>query len=230
MRSHSVCKLALALLVLSLADCSSARQPTSDYLKDTWGIQLSDFSGDFEVDTEGTQIHTSTGRITVDGLGTSEISVQTTVQPVAQGGETTLYVYHLDGSQERYFVYDQVHDDIEFGTPTQGVAVGRNPDGTYQVWAYDNANKDQELQVQNGFEALKVVEQYNEYKTISPYIFLTAFAVAHTSAPEARSVINCLADNTADAPVVCDLFKEFCDCAACLVLKRQGACGLCPKL
>ena len=29
---------------------------------------------------------------------------------------------------------------------------------------------------------------------------------------------------------VCSLFREFCDCAACLVLDRQGACEPCPGL
>ena len=27
-----------------------------------------------------------------------------------------------------------------------------------------------------------------------------------------------------------EIFKEFCDCAACLVLDRRGACDLCPEL
>lgn len=35
--------------------------------------------------------------------------------------------------------------------------------------------------------------------------------------------------DTAAIPVVCGSFKEFCDCAACLVLKRQGACAQCPS-
>jgi hypothetical protein len=82
--------------------------------------------------------------------------------------------------------------------------------------------------VPNGFEALKLVEQYNAFKTISPYILLTAVAVGHTSTPEARVPTKC--SDTAATPVVCDIFKEFCDCAACLVLNRKGACSQCPKL
>jgi len=229
MRIHSRCRLAAVLLALCLAYCAGEPNPVPEYLKNTWGIRLSGFSGDYEVGGDGTQIYTSTGKTSVDGLGEKEVLVQTTVQPVAQGGEVVAYVSNPDGSEERYFVYDQSRSDIEIGSPAQGVAVALNPDGTYQVWTYARNGKEGELQVPNGFEALKIVAQYNELKTISPYIFLTAFALAHTSAPEARAP-NSAESNAAATPVVCELFKEFCDCAACLVLNRQGTCARCPKL
>ena len=151
---------------------------------------------------------------------------------MAKGGDTTLFVSNLDGSDERYFLYDQVNNYITIGGLTKGAAVSKNPDGSYDVWAFDGPdNKNQDLTVPNGFEALKIVEQYNEFKTISPYILLPAFASAHTPASEARNVSDCTSSSrSASAPVVCEIFKEFCDCAACLVLKRQGACAQCPKL
>ena len=37
-------------------------------------------------------------------------------------------------------------------------------------------------------------------------------------------------DYRAGKTPVCSLFREFCECAACLVLDRQGACGPCPGL
>ena len=62
-----------------------------------------------------------------------------------------------------------------------------------------------------------------------PYLLLTAFAAAQNATPEAR--VGLFAKpNTAAPPPVCEIFKEFCDCAACLVLDRQGACDLCPNL
>ncbi|MGB1014879.1 MAG: hypothetical protein ACPG4T_12145 [Nannocystaceae bacterium] len=106
--------------------------------------------------------------------------------------------------------------------------MSKNPDGTYDVWAFDGDNMDQFVTVENGYRALKIVEEYNEFKEISPFILLTGFAVAHTALPEARLPIYCT--DTAETPPVCDIFREFCDCAACLVLEREGACEPCPDL
>lgn len=149
---------------------------------------------------------------------------------MAQGGDTTLFVKNLDGSNERYFLYDQVKNYITIGDLTKGVAVSKNPDNTYEVWAFNGNNMDQFLMVPNGLAALRLVEQYNEFKTISPYILLTAFASAQAAGPEARFAVNCSLSNSAATPPVCDIFKEFCDCAACLVLNRRGACAQCPGL
>jgi len=106
------------------------------------------------------------------------------------------------------------------------------PDETYDVWAFDGETKEQYLTVPNGYEALKVVEAYNEFKTISPHILLMAIAAAHTPVPEARLQVTCNTglDRVAASTPVCDIFKEFCDCAACLVLDRNGACDRCPEL
>lgn len=229
MRSIHSLGLVSALLSFALSGCGGRDDQVPAYLKNTWGIELSGFTGDFEVANDGTQTYSGSARITVDGLGASNIQTQTLVSPMSQGGDTTLFVSNSDGSQERYFLYALAQNYITIGdTKDKGVAVSKNGDGTYEVWAFDGGNKDQFLTVPNGYEALKLVEQYNEFKTISPYILLAAFAVAHTSPPEARTPSSCT--NTAATPVVCELFKEFCDCAACLVLKRQGACTLCPKL
>lgn len=227
MRFNPLCVFVSACLVLSLAGCGESN-PVVSYLKSTWGISVTGFTGDLEVAGDGTQRYEGTGRITVDGLGTKELRSTTLVSPMAQGGDVTFFVSNLDGSDERYFLYDQAQSYITIGDLTKGVAVSKNPAGTYEVWAFDGDAKDQSLTVPNGFEALRLVEQYNSFKTISPYILLTAIAVGHTSTPEARVAIHC--GDTAATPVVCDIFKEFCDCAACLVLNRKGACGQCPTL
>lgn len=225
--SLPACTLAAALWALSLGGCGDDN-PVPAYLKDTWGIRITGFTGDLAVAADGTQSYDGTGRITVDGLGTKELKSTTLVSPMAQGGDVTLFLSNLDGSDERYFLYDQVQSYITVGDLQKGVAVSRNPNGSYEVWAFDGDNKDRFLTVPDGFEALRLVEQYNSFKTISPYILLAAVAVGHTSTPEARVPVRC--SDTAATPVVCDIFKEFCDCAACLVLNRQGACSQCPKL
>lgn len=73
MRFHSSCRLAAVLLALCLAHCAGEPNPVPEYLKNTWGIRLSGFSGDYEVGGDGTQIYTSTGKTSVDGLGEKEV-------------------------------------------------------------------------------------------------------------------------------------------------------------
>jgi len=233
MRSLPVCTLAFVTLALALVGCSSAPQSdpaVANYLKTTWGIELSGYSQHSNTADDGTQTYSFTGKITVDGLGSNDFQSQTIIPPMSQGSDTTLTVANSDGSDERYFLYDQVQNYITIGDYTKGVAVSKNPDNSYEVWAFNGTTKDQFLTVPNGLEALKQVELYNGFKTISPYILLTAFASAHNAAPAARMTYSWRLSNAAAPPVVCDIFKEFCDCAACFVLKRQGACTQCPGL
>lgn len=84
---------------------------------------------------------------------------------------------------------------------------------TYDVWAFDGDTMDTLTTVNNGFEALRLVEEYNEFTEISPFILLTAFAVAHGPAPEARAADIPISNGVAGATAVCDIFKELCDCA-----------------
>ena len=69
--------------------------------------------------------------------------------------------------------------------------MSKNPDDTYDVWAFDGDDMDQYLTVPNGYEVLKLVEQYNDFKSISPYLLLTAFAAAHGPQHEARGGLIC---------------------------------------
>ena len=204
-------------------------QTLAEYLKSNWGIVVSDFDVDtFIVDDDGTQTLIDDGVITVEGLGSQELSTMTIIDPVASGGQVSFFVSNTDLSDERYFLFDPVENYVTIGDLTRGVAVSKNPDSTYDVWAFDGDAMDQFLTVPNGYEALKLVEQYNDFKTISPYIMLMALAAAHTTVPEARTPTSC--GDTAASPPVCEIFKEFCDCAACLVLDRMDTCDLCPDL
>ncbi len=225
-------------LFAALAACSTDAGDTSgggdktvaEYLKQSWGIELTQFdNAEVLVGEDGTQVHSDDGVITVEGLGEYEVSTETIISPASQGGQVSFFVSNLDLSDQRYFLYDQVENYITIGDLTRGVAVSKNPDNTYDVWAFDGDAMDSFSTVPNGYEALKVVEQYNDFKTLPPYLLLTAFAAAQNATPEAR--VGLFAKpNTAAPPPVCEIFKEFCDCAACLVLDRQGACDLCPNL
>jgi len=230
----------IACLTLALAACAdddaadtAVDNALPEYLKNTWGIVVTDFTvDDFMVEADGTQVLIDDGTITVDGLGAAKVSTITLIDPAASGGAVSYLVSSADLSEERYFIYNRLENYVVFGDFTRGVAVMKNPDETYDVWAFDGDNKEQYVTVPNGYEALKVVEAYNEFRSISPHILLMAIAAAHTPVPEARTQIFCSGglDRVAAATPVCDIFKEFCDCAACLVLERNGACDSCPAL
>lgn len=242
MRRHKpwIMSLTLAAGVAGMLSCAPPSgedegapqdQTLPDYLDDVWGIRIDGFDETEEIleGDDGTILITGVGTITVDGLGSSELSTETIISPQELGGDVTFFVSNLDGSEQRYFLYDVDENYITIGDLVKGVAVSGNPDGTYEVWAFDGDTQDMFVTVEDGYQALQMVEQYNGFTDISPYIMLMAFAVAHTPAViEARTPSSCT--NTASEPTVCDIFKEFCDCAACLVLDRQGACEPCPEL
>lgn len=207
------------------------------YLKDTWGITVSGFRETWveEQQQDGTLTATGTGKIAVDGLGEQALSTNTAVIPDEFGTTTSFFVSLPDGSDERYFLYDRMNNYVTIGNAndSQSVVISANPDKTYQV---DTAIGDAWTTVgtnMTGFQALQEVEKYNEFKSISPHIFLMAFAAAHTpSTFESRIQVFCNGglERVAAAPAVCSIFKEFCDCAACSVLNKQGACSACPEL
>jgi len=94
--------------------------------------------------------------------------------------------------------------------------------------------------LENGYEAILVIEDHNEFKDASPRILLAAYVAALTpSGLEARMPSGQFGEglpdvpkktDDAEGPGVCLIFSEFCQCAACLVLDRRGECGQCPEL
>ena len=118
MRFHPLCVFASACLVLSLAGCGESN-PVVSYLKSTWGISITGFTGDLEVAGDGTQRYEGTGRITVEGLGTKELRSTTLVSPMAQGGDVQAVVSNAktaDGtgliiSSSRAILYASGGDD-----------------------------------------------------------------------------------------------------------------------
>jgi hypothetical protein len=203
------------------------------YLKDTWGITISGFRSSYmqSIAEDGTISVTGKGKVIIDGLGEQELATNTVVIPDEFGTTTSFFVSLPDGSEERYFLYDRMNNYVTIGNAndSQSVIVSANPDKTYQV---DTAIGDAWTTVgtnMTGYQALLEVEKYNQFKTITPHVFLLAFAAAHTpSTFESRVAVHC--SDTAVAPAVCSIFKEFCDCAACSVLSKQGACSACPEL
>lgn len=236
----------LALSGCASDDDTSPAEPEDlvrAHLIDTWGISTSGFDTwdgtQFEFAADGTATAFGEGTIHVRGLGAADVIVTEIVEPASAGGMTTLHVSLADGSSERTFEYVPEWGGIAFGGEEDGVAIDANPDGTYDVFTYDETFPFLEgeptsapVTVEDGVEALWYLREYGDIETASPYVFLFAFALAHSPAYEARFQVKCNMNTSSIAaqPAVCDVFKDFCDCAACFVLGRAGACEFCPEL
>lgn len=235
---HAIPVVVMGLVTLLGAGCSSDEpedSPMAIYLRETWGIRIAGFEDwdgtQFVIAADGVAEAQGIGIIDVAGFGTEEIIVEEEVYPQAQGGDTTVLVALADGSDERYFRYNPVENYILIGNEDQGVAIDNNEDGTYTLWTYVGDEEEQPHSVGSGFEALLLADEFAGLSEISPHVLLMAFAMAHSPTYEARIQVFCSGGlDQSSQPVVCEIFEEFCECAACLVLGRQGVCDECPEL
>lgn len=221
-----------------LSSIPTGGDPLVTYLDETYGIRVSGLKATLEttVEEDGAIVTTGLATLDVDGLGSRVMDIEEYIYSEA-AGEIVLAVAEDESGDERYFEVNLDESWVAFSNyltedRVRGVAVGRNVDGSYTVWKFDDevdGGRDREEIVDDGYEALQIVQEYAEFNTITPHVMLMAIALAHTEMPEARTPSSCT--NTALGPPVCALFKEFCDCAACSVLGQTGgACSLCPKL
>lgn len=199
------------------------------YLRNTWGITIRGFDDwkQYKQD-DGSTYAGGTATITVDGLGKQELRTETLIIPDEMGTTTSFFVAKKDGTEERYFLYDRQNKYVTIGDAVgeRSVIVSANLDGTYDVDVSIGKKQESKGTGLSGRKALAIVEQYNEYASISPHILLMAFAAAHTpSTLEGRVPIHC--SDTAPSPEVCTIFREFCDCIACSVLDKPGVCDPC---
>jgi hypothetical protein len=213
-----------------------------EWLQQTWGISIVglDTIENVEVSEDGSSEATASGRIIVDGLGEQDIDIYQIQFSLADGGAMGVLFSEPDTGDERYFIYDQIEGWIGIGDDIAGAAVSKNPDGTYAVWTYVGDDESQEdfVIAEDGYEALQIVESYNEFMETSPYILLAAYVVAlspsgleaRAPAPSAMSGSPPPPGSEATEPAVCTIFSEFCECAACVVLDRAGECDRCPAL
>ena len=208
------------------------------FLDREFGLSSSGFGEDGEelvVDDDGFIVGVSQGQLFIDGFGERTIELQQRIEPAAAGGEVFLQVRDVATDAQRFFLYDFDARYIVFGEDTgeadsRGVGVQPNPDGTYEVWTFDDAVSDRtEVEtVADGYAAMRRVEALNGFAELPPHIIMAAYALGQTAAPEARSASRCF--ETAATPAACSIFKAFCDCVACRILERSGDCRLCPQL
>ncbi len=212
----------------------------ADFLEDEFGLVLTgvgDPDPQYFQDVDGFLVGRTVMQVDIEGHGERAILVDQRIEPAAAGGEIFVQVQDVEDGAQRFFLYDFDEGYIVFGQDinddtSRGIGVQSNPDGTYEVWRFDDAVSDRtEFEtVGDGFAAMRRVEAFNGFAELPPHIIMTAYALGYTETPEARTPINCYKDNVAFTPAACSVFKEFCDCVACRILERGGDCALCPEL
>ncbi len=237
----------LALVTGCSADEADETEPTvPDYLAETFGLYLAGYDeADETFEEDGVLINQGTGYTWLEGDENSrEMHVRQELFSAAEGGDLVLVVTDVASDESRYFLYNLAENFIVFGEDTgaadsRGAGVQANPDGTYEVWTFDDAVSDRTdvETVPDGYTAMRRVDAFNGFSEISPHVILTGFALAHGPTPEARFVRPPDTKNVRPPPTteagttpVCSTFKAFCDCVACRVLDRGGDCDLCPAL
>ncbi len=240
-------RLLPALVALGLAVGCSADDETEptipDYLAENFGLYVHGYGeADDTFEQDGAAITEGTGYTWLEGELAREMHVRQELFSAADGGDLVLVVTDVESGDARYFLYNFAENFIVFGedtspTDSRGAGVQANPDGTYDVWSFDDEVSDRtEVEtVPDGYAAMRRVDEFNGFSAISPHVILTGFALAHGPTPEAR--YPGITINVGDAPPinasptpVCSTFKAFCDCVACRVLDRGGDCDLCPAL
>lgn len=248
-------------LFLAATACSSAEDSdppiagfTVEWLRESLGVRLSNAEF-FEEENPADGVYFG-GEvdITLAGLGTHRLYMEETIFTPEEGGGVMEYVKDLETDDSRLFFYypddnqvlfaqDQSQPDAEF-FDLRGTTVERQQDGTYFVIGFDDTQPDETTEIEegaDGFEAVKLVEKYADFSSMTPHMMLFAIAMGQANTPEARIADSCVAPNcpegceegegsSAARPSFCSIFKEFCDCAACSVNPDGTACPRCPRL
>ncbi|MCB9546667.1 MAG: hypothetical protein H6706_12545 [Myxococcales bacterium] len=234
------------LLTMGGASCSgdddkAARQAVGDnelvdYLDREFGLRMVIVSSNETVLDDGAIRLEQTLRVQLAGHGTRDILIDQTVWSDAF---TSLFITDLETEAQRYLAWQVDDGFIVLGTNDQEVGQNVNvevvpfPGGQFGVGRFSDDEEGANITepTGNGRAAVDAVEASLGFRDLPPHMLMTAFALAHTTAPEARSPIQCSTSSLgmAAAPTVCAVFEDFCNCAPCLVLGDQAVCDKwCP--
>lgn len=171
--------------------------------------------------------------VEVDGLGTREMGIYSQFEDERHGGGAYTSVTDVATGESRNVYYMPDYSAIAFGDEVGGVMVMANGDGSYEVVTMVDRSPKSDVyeHAEDGIAALELVEEYNDFSSLSDFMLITMYAQGQGEGPEFRTPIACSTGGFARTPAVCTLFKEFCDCTVCSVLgETGGSCSLCPNL
>ena len=133
------------------------------------------------------------------------------VDPLARGGRRMLGTSDLTTGDERVFAFDVEEDAIVFGDFDGGVFVAANGDGTYGVYTGSFVGRIDDDAIQladDGYEAWKLVQEYNQFSDTSRHALTLAFAMALQPLVPARSLQMCAAPHCGGSSTQVRVFDE----------------------
>lgn len=140
----------------------------------------------------------------------------------SNGGRASLTVTDTVNGNTRRYSYDPAAATFTFSDDTGALAVVKNPDNSYSVNGQAAAN---------GKAAVAIMKQSPVYQDASAWGFIMTYSVCQSCLEIAstRAPTNCNFNmqNVAEAPAVCDVFRDLCDCAICDKLGKMP-CSKCP--
>jgi len=164
------------------------------------------------------------GEETVDVHGVDhQVQIDTKIMPIAMGGGHTLSVTDMTMSTTRTFAFDPMTNTITFSNGKDTATVTQNPDKTYSVNGQPAAN---------GKAAVLLLKSSPVYNDIDTWSFVATYVRCQTCLELAasRAPVDCGGSSGTrgdNPPAVCDIFRDFCDCAECDKLGKVP-CSKCP--
>lgn len=201
------------------------------FLRETYGLRMVQLAAEQDV-VEGRTRYVERYRVEIEGEPTGDIELEQTIFPMAEGGGITLVIVDPETNELRAFGWSASENQINLTRQDADDEVVRfanvavEPGGLYTVLREIEGEPAQIDTGLSGRRAVELLDDFIDFGSAPPRVTMAAFAIAHTSPPEARLPSSC--QDTAATPPVCDVFSAFCDCVPCRVLDRPDLCARCP--
>lgn len=202
------------------------------FLRETYGLRMVQLDAQQDV-VEGRIRFVERYRVELEGEPTGDIELEQTIFPMAEGGGITLALVDAQTNDVRSFGWTIADNAINLTRQDPGVDqahiahVYLERNGRYTLIRQLDGEAEQIETDLSGRRAVELLDDFIDFGSAPARVTMAAFAIAHTSPPEARTPVSC--DDTASTPPVCDVFSAFCDCVPCRALDRPELCARCPE-
>ena len=219
--------LAFSSLTL-LPQCTSSNPGvgTTFFEDSALGFEVEDFSWDNAVesdaDGDGDPEYKEDGNI-VFGGETHDVDLVNEVDvDSSSGGKTTLTVVDQKSGNTRIYSFVPTTNTLVFADDKSELSVVKNPDNTYTVDGEPAAN---------GKAAVALLKRNPIYSDASAWGFIMTYSVCQKCLRRAatRMTEDCRNSNVrSEGLAVCDIMRDFCDCAICDKTGKADTCSKCP--
>lgn len=196
---------------------------------DTLGFEVQEFDWNDAVtttDAEGDSHYKEIGVVEL-GTGGETHQVSVDLETINRDGmvKSVLYVTDVQTGNERTYTYEPSRTALSIQDDSASLSIIKNPNGSYTV---------NDQSAANGKAALQLLKASPVYADASAFGFLMTYGICQSCLERAahRAPAYCTTgainnQNAEEAPAVCDIFKDLCDCAACDKSGKGDACMKC---